>query len=70
MAKPDIQAVFITPNGTLVSDKGKTPLADKGPITGSDLVTLNFANDAAANAGGVKVGELYNNAGALRIRVA
>lgn len=30
----------------------------------------NFANDVAAQAGGVPVGGLYHNAGAVRIRIA
>ena len=69
MAKPDIQASFITASGTLYRDKGKLGLEDKGPITGKALGALNFANDAAAAAGGVLVGELYHNAGAVRIRL-
>lgn len=68
MAKPDIQASFITASGTLYRDKGKLGLEDKGPVTGLALAALNFANDAAAGVGGVRVGELYHNAGAVRIR--
>lgn len=34
------------------------------------LVANNFANDAAAAAGSILVGEWYHNAGALRIRIA
>lgn len=34
------------------------------------LLANNFANDAAAETGGVPVGGLYHNAGALRIRIA
>jgi hypothetical protein len=29
----------------------------------------NYANDAAAAAGGVTIGSLYHNAGALRVRL-
>jgi len=68
MAKPDIQASFITASGTLYRDKGKLGLEDKGPITGLALTALNFASDAAAASGTVRIGELYHNAGAVRIR--
>jgi hypothetical protein len=61
MAKPDIQASFITASGTLYRDKGKLGLEDKGPILGKDLSALRYANDAAAIAAGVQPGELYIN---------
>ena len=69
MAKPDIQRAFITASGTIFRDKGKLGLEDKGPVTGLALAALDFANDGAADTGGVAVGELYHNSGALRIRV-
>ena len=34
------------------------------------VVSFNFANDTAAAAGGIPVGGIYHNAGALRIRIA
>lgn len=70
MAKPDIQASFITASGTMYRDKGKLGLESKGPVTGLALVNLDFANDVAAAAGGVAVGELYHNSGDVKVRVA
>jgi hypothetical protein len=70
MAKPDIQASFITASGTLYRDKGKLGLEDKGPITGTDLHSADFTNDVNAAAGGVAVGELYHNSGAVRVRIS
>lgn len=35
----------------------------------NNIEAKNFANDAAAATGGVEIGELYHNAGALRIRI-
>ena len=69
MAKPDIQASFITASGTLYRDKGKLGLESKGPVTGTDLHARDFANDSLAAAGGVAVGELYHNSGDVKIRV-
>ncbi len=69
MAKPDIQHAFITASGTLFRDDGKLGLEDKGPVTGKDLTALDFTNDSNAAAGGVAVGELYHNAGDVRIRL-
>jgi hypothetical protein len=34
-----------------------------------NYAALDFANDAAAAAGGVVLGQVYHNAGALRIRI-
>jgi len=70
MAKPDIQASFITASGTMYRDKGKLGLESKGPITGTDLQARDYANDTAAAVGGVAVGELYHNSGDVKIRVA
>lgn len=36
----------------------------------SGYASLNFANDAAAAGGGVPLGGIYHNAGALRVRIA
>jgi len=69
MAKPDIQASFITASGTLFRDKGKLGLESRGPVTGLDLAALNFTNDTNAAAGGVGLGELYHNAGDVKIRL-
>ena len=41
------------------------------PASNIDLAGLqNFANDAAAAAGGVKVGGMYRNGSALMVRVS
>ncbi len=69
MAKPDIQAAFITASGTLFRDDGKLGLEDKGPITGLALTALDFTTDSNAATGGVALGELYHNAGDVRIRL-
>ena len=69
MAKPDIQAAYITASGTLFRDDGKLGLEDKGPVTGLALAELNFSSDANAASGGVALGELYHNAGDVKIRL-
>ncbi len=69
MAKPDIQRAYITASGTLFRDDGKLGLEDKGPVTGLDLAALNFTTDGNAAAGGVAIGELYHNAGDVKIRL-
>ncbi len=68
MAKPDIQASFITASGTLFRLKGKLGLDDMGPITGLALVELNFTSDVAAGNSDVEVGEFYHTNGDLRIK--
>jgi len=35
----------------------------------NNIEAKDFANDGAAATGGVEIGELYHNAGALRIRI-
>jgi len=70
MAKPDIQKAYITASGTLFRDDGKLGLEDKGPVTGLDLTALNFTNDGNASSGGVAVGELYHNAGDVKVRLS
>jgi len=70
MAKPDIQRAYITASGTLFRDDGKLGLEDKGPVTGLDLTALNFTNDGNAASGGVAIGELYHNAGAVQVRLS
>lgn len=37
--------------------------------TGANTALGNFANDAAAAAGGVQVGQLYRNGSAIQVRV-
>jgi hypothetical protein len=69
MAKPDIQRAYITASGTLFRDDGKLGLEDKGPVTGLDLTALNFSSDSNAAAGGVALGELYHNAGDVKVRL-
>jgi len=68
MAKPDIQATFITASGTLFRLKGKLGLDDLGAVTGPDLVERNFTSDVAAGNGGVEVGEFYHLNGDLQIK--
>lgn len=47
-------------NGVKLLATGKVQLTGLG----------NYASDAAAAAGGVAVGEVYHNAGALRVRIS
>jgi hypothetical protein len=51
---------------------GNTALSGSLILTGSatSVGGLNFANDGAAAAGGVPVGGMYHNAGAVRIRLS
>jgi hypothetical protein len=53
---PGEVVLFLPPDGTLISS---TKIAAMG----------NYATDAAAAAGGVAIGELYHNAGAVRLRL-
>ncbi len=69
MAKPDIQKAYITASGTLFRDDGKLGLEDKGPVTGLALAELNFSSDGNAASGGVAIGELYHNAGDVKVRL-
>lgn len=39
------------------------------PITHSNLLANNYANDAAAAAGGIPIGGLYRNGSVIQIRV-
>ena len=50
---------------------GSTSLSGSLILTGSatSVGSLNFADDTAAAAGGVPVGGIYHNAGAIRIRL-
>jgi hypothetical protein len=50
---------------------GNTSLSGSLILTGSatSVGSLNFADDTAAAAGGVPVGGIYHNAGAIRIRL-
>ncbi len=69
MAKPDIQASYITASGTLFRLKGKLGLEDKGPVTGLDLAALNFTSDGQAAFNDVEIGEFYHTNGDLKIRL-
>lgn len=69
MAKPDIQKLFITASGTAFRDAGKITLDNKGPVTGVDLLQLEFDGDSLAAAGGVEIGELYHFGGDLFVRL-
>ncbi len=42
----------------------------RNAIVATDLLLLDFVDDAAAAAGGVVIGQLYHNSGALRIRLS
>lgn len=51
---------------------GNTSLSGSLILTGSatSVGSLNFADDTAAAAGGVPIGGIYHNAGAIRIRLS
>jgi hypothetical protein len=51
---------------------GNTALSGSLILTGSatSVGGLNFVDDTAAAAGGVPVGGMYHNAGAIRIRLS
>lgn len=44
-------------------------VSESGNIQSNGLLIADYANDAAAAAAGIAVGELYHNAGAVRIRL-
>jgi hypothetical protein len=62
-----------TSGSTLVGCIGKTATRDDAAFVQNLVVfnysNLNFADDTAAAAGGVVLGQVYHNAGALRIRI-
>ena len=79
------QASGIQTSGSLIISGGGAPFASGNlqvfgntSLSGSLILTgsatsvggLNFANDTAAAAGGVPVGGMYHNAGAVRIRLS
>ena len=61
-------ALIITEGGINGGSGGSTPQIPR--IILPSVVGFNFADDAAAAAGGIPVGGLYHNAGALRIRIS
>jgi len=60
-------ALIITEGGINGGSGGSTPQIPR--IIFPSVVGFNFADDTAAAAGGIPVGGLYHNAGALRIRL-
>ena len=63
----DNNAVIITEGGINGGNTGTVPQVPR--IILPTIVNFNFADDTAAAAGGIPVGGLYHNAGALRIRL-
>lgn len=62
LVPPADVTLFLPPDGTLLSDTS--------PISAPQLTDLgNYANDAAAAAGGVPVGKMYRNGSVLMVRV-
>lgn len=62
LVPPAEVVLFLPPDGTLLSDTTV--------VTTSAFDELgNYANDAAAATGGVLIGGLYHNAGAVRVRL-
>ena len=66
MAKPDLQPVYVDPNdGQLKRLKGKLGL---GVSSLNELPA--FADDSAADSGGLKIGEMYRTGSIIKVRVA
>ena len=63
----DNNAIIITEGGINGGNTGLVPQVPR--IVLPTIVNFNFADDTAAAAGGIPVGGLYHNAGALRIRL-
>lgn len=62
--------LFLPADGTLVSDTEAALLSNK-MLSAPRLADIpNFANDAAAAAGGVEVAQMYRNGSILMVRVA
>ena len=59
-------ALIITEGGVT---RGTSSVAQVPRIVMPTVVGFNFADDTAAAAGGIPIGGLYHNAGALRIRL-
>jgi len=59
-------ALIITEGGV---NRGTSSVAQVPRIVMPTVVGFNFADDTAAAAGGIPIGGLYHNAGALRIRL-
>lgn len=59
-------ALIITEGGVV---RGTSSVAQVPRIVMPTIVSLNFADDTAAATGGIPIGGLYHNAGALRIRL-
>ena len=66
MAKPDLQPVYVKPSdGQLKALKGKLGLDN------SQLNNLpNYNDDAAAEAGGLAIGDMYRTTSTIKVRVA
>jgi hypothetical protein len=60
------QAVMIGTSGRTASQNYATHVEN---LVVFNYASLNFADDTAAAAGGVVLGQIYHNAGALRIRI-
>jgi len=60
-------AIIITEGGVNGGNSGTVPQVPR--VILPTVVDFNFADDTAAAAGGIPVGGLYHNAGALRIRL-
>jgi hypothetical protein len=58
---------------TMIGTSGRTATTDNATFVENLVVfnyaNLNFADDTAAAAGGVVLGQIYHNAGALRVRI-
>lgn len=61
--------LFLPPNGTLVSAEAPAILENKSLVAPLLADIPNFANDAAAAAGGVDVAQVYRNGSVLMVRV-
>jgi hypothetical protein len=62
--------LFLPPEGTLVSEESAAVLYQKA-LDAPRLQSIpNFANDAAAAAGGVDIAQIYRNGSVLMVRVA
>ncbi len=67
---PAAVVLFLPPEGTLVSAESPAILENK-TLAAPRLADIpDFANDAAAAAGGVEIGQIYRNASQLLVRVA
>ena len=60
-------------NSVVIGGSGQSTLQDNEVVMPNVRITnyasLNFTNDTTAAAGGVQLGQVYHNAGALRVRI-